>query len=433
MAVMLMAVLACSALAQDAVGGVTIEKNDASKTGYTTTFTYYDDKATDVNLYGNFIFYEENDPHVAGRGNILTKYDSINNYFYGPDDWQKGLKLRHIANYTAVYETDMVKDEQTGAWKISLELPCAPYQYQYKVSYDGGENYTSIPDPANPPKLNAQGANESQSMVYVPYDEEKQDVADDHTWQFPLEDESKRGEVKLITYTGIDNQEHGAAIYLPAGYDPAREEPYKVLYLAHGGTGAGSNWFEGGNTNNIVDRLAAEGKTEEFIIVATNNSEFLRLNTEDPYNLTQLSMNVRFNMIPYMEENYNVSTNPKDRAFAGFSYGARVSTLMLVNAPEEFGYIAMFCGSAAFMWQDRDYASLDMPEIYLAGGFGDHLFSGLKYRAVGDNTILGLKDILDANDIMYNGNGMYKMMHGGHDWYTVSQCMKDFIETTLWK
>lgn len=412
-------------------GGVVTEVNEESKTGYTTTFTYNDEEATNVQIKGGFQFYVENDPNVYASGFTLVANDSLENYLYNPEDWENGLNLCHVND--AGYVKEMTHDEERDSWSISLDLPGGSYLYQYEVSYDGGETYETIPDPENLPECNEQGAHQTRSKFYVPYDSEKQSQADDWSWLTPVENEEDRGSIVYTTYEGSLGRAQNVEIYLPAHYDENREEPYKTLYLTHGGGGEEGDWFHQGNAANIVDRLVAEGKCEEFIIVCMNNADYIIEGSRD-WDYDKIFENTTQYLMPYIQENYNVSTEVKDRAYAGLSSGAKTTTMIYYKAPELFGYYGMLSGSAAWAWPElEDYTAMKAPNIYLAAGFADHLMMQNTYHTDSDKTLMGFKELLDEAEIPYNDGQPYVTVQGGHDWFTWPQILKDYVETTLWK
>lgn len=421
------------AVAEGVSGGVTVEANPESATGYTVKFEYANGEATQVRLAGHFNFFNADDPLFKGIGYIRTEDHPALETLVSPVDWKKDAQMYHFG--TPNYTVDMEKSAETGLWTCSLDLPCGPYLYSYLVSTDGGKTFETIADPANVPLVNTLGASKETSKVFVPYDDQKQSSEVDYSWAAPMEDASKRGEVVKVTYTGVDTKEHEAMIYLPAGYDANREEPYKVLYLVPGGGGTYADWIHEENAANIVDHYIADGACEPFVFVCTANNEFDRVNTNDPYNLTELSLNIKYYMMPYTEEHYNVSKEASGRAVAGLSYGARVSSLLWINNPELFSYFGVFSASAAFMWQDQNskMEDLKVPTLFLGGGFADHLTNGPTYQTKMENTVFGMRDLLDQNGFTYNGGNGIFYMQGGHDEFTFQSEFNEFVKTTLWK
>lgn len=101
------AVMASSVTAMAAVPGVVTVPNDASKTGYTSSFTYIDPAATNVQLMGGFQFYFQNDLNVYANGFILPAYDTQANHLFGPEEWENNGFMHHIND--AGYKMDMSK------------------------------------------------------------------------------------------------------------------------------------------------------------------------------------------------------------------------------------------------------------------------------------------------------------------------------------
>lgn len=425
----------------DFQAGVAVNANDASATGYTAEFAYADAEATNVVLVGGFQFYRSGDINVYANGFVLPASDSQENHLLGPDEWQAGENLKHLND--AGCRVDMEKGED-GVWRASLDLPGGFYLYQYEVSYDGGETYEAVMDPENVPVYNTDlGASQSRSQFYVPYDEKQGDEEYyDWSWAAPVEDATQTGKISAITYDGLDG-EQVAEIYLPAGYDANSEEPYKVLYLSHGGGGDEADWFYQGNVGNILDRLIADGTCEPFVVVCMDNTVYADNFPEEEYGMRSSDNNeyylycydnIKNYLIPYVEENYHVSTEASGRAFAGDSNGAKLTTQIFINDPAEFSYYGLFSGSAAWAWPElEDYSDYMNANVYLAAGWADQLMMQNTYHTDGDKTLMGMKELLDAAGITYNGGGSYVTVEGAHDWFTWPQIFRDYVTTTLWK
>ncbi|MDO4276243.1 MAG: alpha/beta hydrolase-fold protein [Eubacteriales bacterium] len=403
-------------------GGVTVEKNEDSRTGYTATFTYYDDKAANVKIQGGFTFYSVGDEYCYsdGRQNEDGGIVDVENHLYTPENWEPGLARYGDGGYIR----DMTKDETTGAWTFSVDLPGGSYLYQYNV-IDADGNEELIADPANIPYCNTLGASQVRSQFYVPYDAESQAESDDWTFVFPAENEDDRGTLIWDTYEGYiyegtDSAVQEAEVYLPAHYDENREEPYKTLYLVHGGGGEEGDWFHQGNAGNIVDRLASEGKTEEFVMVAIDIST----GTDE-----ELCKNLSDYTIPYVEKNYNVSSEINDRALAGLSKGAKFTYTAHYLIDDIFGYFGAFSvGYPGPTYDIADAVNLNKAKLYLAGGYADHTMTAAFQE--GQIPMVPFSEYLDENNIEYTG---LKIVEGGHDWFTWQQILKDFVETYLWK
>lgn len=154
-----------------------------------------------------------------------------------------------------------------------------------------------------------------------------------------LRETAKQGEVKRFTYDtrtyekGDDRTIHkGAWIYLPHGYDAAKQ--YNILYLLHGGGVNEDWWFKMfPDTVRILDNMIADGVCEPCIIVTPtyyrgddgdNNAEYI---TE------HFHYELRKDLIPAVESAYstyaggdvseeNLIKTRNHRAFAGLSLGS---------------------------------------------------------------------------------------------------------------
>ncbi|MCD8022417.1 MAG: hypothetical protein LUF30_05420, partial [Lachnospiraceae bacterium] len=60
------------------------------------------------------------------------------------------------------------------------------------------------------------------------------------------------------------------------------------------------------------------------------------------------------NIMPYVEENYSVSSNPEDRAYAGYSLGAKIAAEIYLAYPEEFAYFGLWSVSQDLTLMERD-------------------------------------------------------------------------------
>ncbi len=391
----------------DLVPGVTIEADEDSATGYTVTFVYEDAEAEEVQLRGAFTFYRDEED-VRG----MTPEDA-----YTPEEWENGMFEAGDESLTI----DMEKVEGTDYWVTSMQLPGGHYQYVFLVD---GDSETKLEDPANPMEAAdvENGSHYDRSTFYVPRDEEKQSESPSFTFMAPREDE-EAGEVLYVNYTDINGDEAPMGVYLPYGYSEDGE-PYKVLYLSHGGGGNETDWFAGGSVNDIFDNMIAEGTAEPVILITMNNSAY-------NWDYEVMIDNLTECIIPYVEENYNVSADPNDRAFAGLSMGGMTATHVLLSVPEEFGYFGIFSGTNL----DVDMSEVDFDAVkdctILAGAgiYDMALCPQAGEEADDDKTTALLISFLDENDISYG----YAEVYGSHDWNTWPQLIKIFAEDYLWK
>lgn len=160
---------------------------------------------------------------------------------------------------------------------------------------------------------------------------------------------------EVITGEAIEKK---CNIYLPAGYDKDDSNTkYNVLYLLHGVGGNRYEWlFASGNVDgnhiicNIIDNLIAKGDIEPLIVVfpegrSTSEWQDTSFNSEgiNMLGFYYFDYELRYDLIPFIESQYNTYANIKDksddgiaynrthRAIAGLSMGAMQSVNLILG------------------------------------------------------------------------------------------------------
>ena len=387
--------------------GVTVMEDAASATGYTVTFVYDAPEAEQVQLRGAFLFYFDEEDVRGTTPEVGAT----------PEEWENGMFEAGDEALTV----DMVKDEATGYWVTSMPLPSGHYQYVFLVD---GDADTKLEDPTNPMEASGveNGNHYDRSTFYVPYDAEKQSESIDFSFMAPRED-GNVGTLSYVNYTDINGNPAPLGVYLPAGYTEDAQ-PYKVLYISHGGGGNETDWFAGGSLDYIFDNLIADGVIEPFVIIAMNNSAY-------SWQFETIVNNLVGNVIPYAEENYNIATEASGRAFAGLSMGGVSATNVLFRATADFGYVAIMSGADASLDSEEvDYEAMKGVNIMLGAGIYDFgLTGGLPGNSFGFYPLDELTPILDAHEVPYK----CETVLGSHDWNTWPLLIKIFAEDYLWK
>ncbi|MBN1130699.1 MAG: T9SS type A sorting domain-containing protein [Chitinispirillaceae bacterium] len=134
-----------------------------------------------------------------------------------------------------------------------------------------------------------------------------------------------KGTVTNITYgTGS----YKARVYTPPGYSTSQK--YPAMYLMHGMGGSEASWHDNDLYAHIqLDNLIAQGKVKPFIIVFTRNDY-------NSWNFGPILLN---ELIPYVERNYSVSTDPKNRALGGLSMGGMQTINIGFPNADKFNYL----------------------------------------------------------------------------------------------
>lgn len=157
-----------------------------------------------------------------------------------------------------------------------------------------------------------------------------------------------KGKIDTLHYnsTTVGNT-RDALIYTPPGYN--QNKKYPVLYLLHGIGGDEKEWLNGANPQVILDNLYAEGKLQPMLVVMPNG----RAMTDDRaigniFSADKIEAFSRFeddlihDLIPFVEKNYPVLSDHKNRAIAGLSMGGGQSLNFGLGNLDTFGWIGAF-------------------------------------------------------------------------------------------
>jgi enterochelin esterase-like enzyme len=317
------AVAAPAAAAPLAPLGPKVIKTDAPPTGYMVSFRYEAPEGVDaVHIYGDWFF---------SRPENVTCNDCGDGR--PPSQWQPG----DIAA-TPWHILPMQKGAD-GVWAITVPLPGGTFRYAFThdCTNDLASGCTLHDDPVNPWQIQPQypGAPGAvRSTIYVPSSNTFPTY--DNGYQAPTKPhqsgtlESRRYTSPLSTNpAGV----HDIVVYTPYGYDPNRATPYPTLYLSHGGGDHSTAWTMQGVAHYILENAIEDKAAQQMVIVSTDFNGL-------PGGNQGFANELRNNIIPFVEQNYNVSNRSEDRAFAGFSAGgSRAFTIMYDNT-DLFGYHA---------------------------------------------------------------------------------------------
>ncbi|MEV4325229.1 alpha/beta hydrolase-fold protein [Microbispora rosea] len=298
--------------------GPTLVKSDAPPTGYAVTFRYQAPAGVDsVQIYGDWFFAQ---PDNVGDN-------------HPPSQWQPGDTA---ATPWRILPMQLGSD---GVWEITVPLPAGTFRYAFTHDCTNVEatGCALHDDPANrwevqPQYPSAPGA--VRSTIYVPSSAKFPTY--DNDYQAPVKAgeagklESRRYPSPLSTNpAGV----HDIVVYTPHGYDPNRATPYPTLYLSHGAGDSSIAWTMQGVAHHIVENAIRDGAVQPMVVVSTDFNGL-------PGGNQGYADELRNNVIPFVEQNYHVSTRPEDRAFGGFSAGgSRAFTIMYDNT-DLFAYDA---------------------------------------------------------------------------------------------
>ncbi len=392
-------VLGSSAVAANAIDvdfppGPTVVADPNSPTGYTGHFVYCNPDATSVRFVADIMlrnWADRTDPTV-----------------YTPSEYEPGL-MRGGGGYD-VEMTDVGDD----CWYTSVPLAAGANQYWFYVN-----NNTNawLADPANSPIFAPDGisfpSRRAFNKVFVPYDAAKQDFEPLAARQIELpREDSDKGTWSYVPIDIPGQTGRTLGVYLPPNYDADRAEPYKTIYMQHGGGQDQSDWMNMGNVPVIMDNLLQDGTTEPAVVITTNTNYLGPVGNQavqgDAY------PNLRNVVIPFVEANYNVSTEPIERAFAGLSAGSFVTQNLIRDDADLFGYYGPWSGGASVPVSTPNLAA---PYIHYGGGAWD-------FGLPNANTVAAL----DAVAFVEN-----TVVAGAHDFNAWNQLFTIFARDYLWQ
>lgn len=291
---------------------------------------------------------------------------------FGPShNWaQIGLQ-RSGANWTATYG------------------PFEPGLYYYQVT---GDDSKVLKDASNPTSV----ASEPEwSTFFIPGE----------TAEWLADAPEEAGVVETLTYeSDVAGEERDALVWVPPTYKP-RGKKLPVLYLQHGGGQGYRDWVEVGRAEQILDNLWLEGDLADMLVVMGDG------------NVSDFSAELQENLVPAVEDAYNVSPSKKKRALAGLSMGGGQAFEVLRDHPGEFAAVGTFgagrFGDLAGIPAKKINARTDLFRVY-----------------VGNKTDIAYNDVYDSLRA-FDRVGLDYQFDGvnpdaGHNWNAWQENLRDF-------
>lgn len=205
-------------------------------------------------------------------------------------------------------------------------------------------------------------------------------------------------------------------IYTPPGYDETLNEKYPVLYLLHGGGEDERGWATQGKTDIILDNLIAAKKAKPMLIVMMDgNFGTGGIAGFGEQSLRMFENELKQSVIPFVEKNYRVSTDPNSRALAGLSMGGLQTLYAGIRNTPMFAYLGVFSSG---WWANQP--TLSNPQYEYMKTNASTINNNLKsfWIAMGgkeDIAYSNCKIMLAKFDEM-NIKYQYSEYPGGHTW-----------------
>jgi len=219
---------------------------------------------------------------------------------------------------------DMVKDT-SGFWTATTDSISRGFHY-YSLLIDG----VAIADPASE---SFYGMGRMASGIEIP----------DKDGAFYAMKDVPHGDIRIKRYLSkASNTWREMYVYTPPGYDKSTEK-YPVLYLLHGGGEDQRGWATQGKTDMILDNLIAEGKAKPMIIAMLDgNVSAGGLAGFNENVLKAFENELKMAAIPFVETNFRVATDAKNRALAGLSMGGLQTLYAGIKNNDMFSSLGVF-------------------------------------------------------------------------------------------
>ncbi|CAH0997728.1 hypothetical protein EMA8858_03862 [Emticicia aquatica] len=294
---------------------------------------------------------------------------------------------------------DLVKDT-SGFWNVTTDSISRGFHY-YSLLIDG----VAVADPASETFY---GMSRMASGIEIPYKE---------GGFYALKD-VPHGDIRIKKYfSKATNSWREVYIYAPPGYDNSTEK-YPALYILHGGGEDQRGWATQGKTDLILDNLIAENKAKPMLIVMVDGNFYGGGGGVAGFGMQQLNQfenELKNAVIPFVESNYRVLTDAKNRALAGLSMGGLQTLHAGVRNSDLFNYLGVFSSG---WWSNN--TKLSDPQYEFMNTNKDKINANIKEFWISQG---GKEDIAHANcQIMmkkFDEMGIkykYSEYAGGHTW-----------------
>lgn len=184
-------------------------------------------------------------------------------------------------------------------------------------------------------------------------------------------------------------QEVRFQIYLPDNYDTS-SEAYPVVYMLHGAGNDESTWAARGGIQVTADALTQRGEMRPSVIVMPTlgpHSWYIDGNSD------KAETAFIEDVIPYIEEKYNVKSGRADRSIAGLSMGGYGALNLSLSHPELFCAAGILSPAIYDPFPPATSAARTTPQFTKDGEFEEEAWTRFLYPA-------RLASYKDANSIV---------------------------------
>ncbi|WP_062461413.1 alpha/beta hydrolase-fold protein [Demequina soli] len=395
--------------------GPEVVASGSSPTGYEVTFRLAAPDADQVWLAGDLYLTTPDLLGVAGASRSWLG-----------DGWTPG----DVPTLPLAEDLAPLTRGDDGVWELTAAVPAGLWNYGFVTRECTLVLVCEVTaDPANPAPL-ATDPDEAQqwSRLFVPVDpaHPTYDAAD----QLPAAP-AERGTVEARTYASALSVDpagrHALGVYLPAGFDPDREEPYPLLVLSHGAYDDETAWWIKGGAAEQLDHAIATGEIPPVVAITTDFSGLSADGMEDPAFFDLYARELVDSVLPYAESHLHATADPALRAFAGLSMGGRLAEHLMLTRADLFDAYGMWSMPAAVAPHGAAEDLTDAELATAATARAVHLGTGAQ-----DPLTAGAGSF-EALAARYREAGLTATTletEGDHSWWVWRRMLGDFLATT---
>jgi enterochelin esterase-like enzyme len=291
---------------------------------------------------------------------------------------------------------DMVKDSE-GFWEVTTDS-IGPMFHYYSLIIDG----VAVADPASE---SFYGMGRMASGIEIPFE----------GGDFYALKDVPHGEIRSKKYfSSITNSWRHMLVYTPPGYDQNTSEKYPALYILHGGGEDERGWAIQGKTDLILDNLIADNKAKPMVVVMMDGNVGSSGFGDQFYRVFQAEL--LNSVVPFVESNYRVLTDSKNRALAGLSMGGLQTLYAGLYNVEKFSALGVFSSGwiqgQQNMIADAQYDFIAKNVSLINSNLKNFWISMGGKEDIAHNNCQVMMKKLDELDIKYT----YQEYPGGHTW-----------------
>jgi enterochelin esterase-like enzyme len=227
-------------------------------------------------------------------------------------------------------------------WSVTVG-PLEPEMYVYYFTVDG----VRLTDPSNPQVKIGYVTTTTTSLLTVP----------GATPAFYEVQNVPHGELRTLLYYSQSNQvTREVTVYVPPGYDEARNRRYPVLYLLHGFANDQHSWHRYGRANDILDNLLAQKRIEPFLVVmplgyggahVNGDGTGVAPNGDVRGDATRYERDLLEDVIPMIDRKFRTVSDRRRRALVGFSMGGGQAGRIGLRHLETFSQVGVMSAGMA--------------------------------------------------------------------------------------